>query len=95
MLVQPLSGDFATGDCPPNPLEKAGYTLEFHDEFDGPLLDTNTLVMMVANVDEDVRNALESDVVKQWQHFEEDGSLIYQQRVVEASAPSTPLLLQF
>ncbi len=41
MLVQPLSGDFATGDCPPNPLEKAGYTLEFHDEFDGPLLDTN------------------------------------------------------
>jgi beta-glucanase (GH16 family) len=27
-------------DFPANPLEKAGYMLEFHDEFDGPVLDT-------------------------------------------------------
>ncbi len=27
-------------DFPANPLEKPGYTLEFHDEFDGPILDT-------------------------------------------------------
>jgi hypothetical protein len=29
------------GDFPPNPLEKPGYRLEFHDEFDGPDLDTS------------------------------------------------------
>ncbi|RPJ39484.1 MAG: glycosyl hydrolase family protein [Chloroflexi bacterium] len=28
------------GDFPPNPLEKEGYRLEFHDEFTGPRLDT-------------------------------------------------------
>jgi hypothetical protein len=27
-------------DVPPNPLTRAGYTLEFHDEFDGQRLDT-------------------------------------------------------
>lgn len=32
------------GDFPPNPLEKAGYRLEFQDEFDGPTLDTNKWV---------------------------------------------------
>ncbi|NLH00009.1 MAG: glycoside hydrolase family 16 protein [Chloroflexi bacterium] len=29
---------------PPNPLEKPGYVLEFHDEFDGPELDTRKWV---------------------------------------------------
>lgn len=29
-----------TGDFPANPREKAGYTLEFHDEFDSETLDT-------------------------------------------------------
>jgi hypothetical protein len=28
------------GDFPPNPLKKAGYTLQFHDEFERPSLDT-------------------------------------------------------
>lgn len=28
--------EFSQGDFPPNPLEKPGYILEFHDEFDGP-----------------------------------------------------------
>lgn len=32
---------FAPGDFPANPLEKAGYTLEFNDEFEGPCIDTN------------------------------------------------------
>lgn len=31
---------FSTGDFPSNPLEKAGYWLEFHDEFDETQLDT-------------------------------------------------------
>ncbi len=35
-MLDPLSA----GDFPPNPLEKAGYRLEFHDEFDAPVLDT-------------------------------------------------------
>lgn len=30
-----------TDDFPPNPLEKAGYRLEFHDEFDSGKLDTD------------------------------------------------------
>lgn len=30
---------FAPGDFPANPLEKPGYRLDFHDEFDGPPLD--------------------------------------------------------
>jgi hypothetical protein len=29
----------APGDFPPNPLEKPGYRLDFHDEFEGPELD--------------------------------------------------------
>jgi hypothetical protein len=29
----------SAGDFPANPLEKPGYTLEFHDEFDGTELD--------------------------------------------------------
>ena len=28
-------------DVPANPLEKPGWTLDFHDEFDGPTLNTN------------------------------------------------------
>lgn len=32
------------GDFPANPLDKPGYTLEFHDEFDGPTLDTREWV---------------------------------------------------
>ncbi|MEO8613447.1 MAG: glycoside hydrolase family 16 protein [Chloroflexota bacterium] len=31
---------FSPGDFPPNPLEKAGYHLEVHDEFDSPELNT-------------------------------------------------------
>jgi hypothetical protein len=33
-------GKLSPGDFPPNPLEKVGYTLQFHDEFEGPNLDT-------------------------------------------------------
>jgi hypothetical protein len=29
-----------TGDTPPNPVEKPGYQLEFHEEFDTPILNT-------------------------------------------------------
>jgi hypothetical protein len=35
---------FSPGDFPANPLEKPGYRLEFHDEFDGPTLDTEKWV---------------------------------------------------
>jgi hypothetical protein len=31
----------SAGNVPANPIEKAGYRLEFHDEFDGPDLDTS------------------------------------------------------
>jgi hypothetical protein len=36
-MPQPLSPD----DFPANPLDKAGYILEFHDEFEGSALDTS------------------------------------------------------
>ncbi len=35
-----MSKQFSAGDFPVNPLEKAGYRLEFHDEFDELQLDT-------------------------------------------------------
>jgi hypothetical protein len=35
-----MSLTFTAGDISPSPLEKPGYRLEFHDEFDGPRLDT-------------------------------------------------------
>lgn len=35
-----MSSSFSTGNFPANPLEKAGYRLDFHDEFDGSTLDT-------------------------------------------------------
>jgi ubiquinone/menaquinone biosynthesis C-methylase UbiE len=44
------------------------------------------LAGVVANVDEDVLTALEREVVEKWQDFQEDGSLMYQQRMVVASA---------
>lgn len=46
MLLSGLIGTLAgchksnTKDVPPNPLEKEGYKLIFHDEFDGTELDT-------------------------------------------------------
>lgn len=44
------------------------------------------LAGVVANVDEDVLTALEREVVETWQDFQDDGSLMYQQRMVVASA---------
>jgi ubiquinone/menaquinone biosynthesis C-methylase UbiE len=44
------------------------------------------LAGMVAKVNAEALAALERDVVKKWQDFEEDGNLMYQQRVVVASA---------
>ncbi len=35
-----MTGTKLRGDFPANPLEKPGYALEFHDEFDGTALDT-------------------------------------------------------
>lgn len=35
-----ISPKLASGDCPPNPLEKPGYRLEFHDKFDESNLNT-------------------------------------------------------
>lgn len=34
-----MVNNWIAGDFPPNPLEKPGYRLEFHDEFDGEALD--------------------------------------------------------
>jgi hypothetical protein len=36
-----MSDQLSPGNVPPNPLEKVGYTLDFHDEFDSPELDLN------------------------------------------------------
>jgi hypothetical protein len=39
-----MSVHFSPGDFPANPVEKPGYRLEFHDEFDGPALDISKWV---------------------------------------------------
>jgi hypothetical protein len=44
------------------------------------------LAGIVAKEDEEARTALEREVVNRWQDFEEDGNLMYQQRIVAASA---------
>lgn len=44
------------------------------------------LAGMVAQADEEDLAALEHEIVEMWREFEEDGSLRYQQRMVEASA---------
>jgi len=44
------------------------------------------LAGIVAKVDEEALAALERDIVKKWQDFEENGSMMYQQRIVVASA---------
>jgi Glycosyl hydrolases family 16 len=36
-----MSARFSLGDAPRNPIEKTGYRLEFHDDFDAPTLDTS------------------------------------------------------
>jgi len=44
------------------------------------------LAGLMANVADENRAALEREVVQRWRDFEEDGSLMYQQRIVIASA---------
>jgi ubiquinone/menaquinone biosynthesis C-methylase UbiE len=61
-------------------------TLPPPNEFLWQYVHSTPLAEMVAKADEADRAALERDVVTKWQHFEEDGSLIYQQRVVVANA---------
>jgi ubiquinone/menaquinone biosynthesis C-methylase UbiE len=55
-------------------------------EFLWQYVHSTPLAGVVANADEKVLATLERDVVQKWQDFEEDGSLIYQQRVVVATA---------
>jgi len=44
------------------------------------------LAGVVADVDKEVLAVLEREVVEKWQDFQEDGTLMYQQRIVLASA---------
>jgi ubiquinone/menaquinone biosynthesis C-methylase UbiE len=55
-------------------------------EFLWQYVHSTPLAGMVAKVDEEALAALEREIVKKWQDFEEDGSLMYQQRIVVASA---------
>lgn len=61
-------------------------TLPPPKEFLWQYVHSTPLAGMVAKVDEDALAALERDIVKKWQDFEEDGRLMYQQRIVVASA---------
>jgi len=55
-------------------------------EFLWQYVHSTPLAGLVAKVDEEDLAALERDVVEKWQEFEENGTLMYQQRVVVASA---------
>lgn len=55
-------------------------------EFLWQYVHSTPLAGLVATVDEEALAALERDVVRQWRNFEEDGSLMYQQRIVVATA---------
>ncbi len=55
-------------------------------EFLWQYVHSTPLAGVVAEVDEDALAALEREVVEKWQDFEKDGALMYQQRIVVASA---------
>jgi ubiquinone/menaquinone biosynthesis C-methylase UbiE len=55
-------------------------------EFLWQYVHSTPLAGVVAEVDEEVLAALECEVIEKWQGFEEDGTLIYQQCIVVASA---------
>lgn len=55
-------------------------------EFLWQYVHSTPLAGVVAKVDEEDLTALEREVVEKWQDFEEDGTLMYQQRIVVASA---------
>jgi hypothetical protein len=55
-------------------------------EFLWQYVHSTPLAGVVAKVDEEVLAALEREVVEKWQDFKEDGTLMYQQRIVVASA---------
>lgn len=61
-------------------------TLPSPKEFLWQYVYSTPLAGLLAEVDEADRAALEREVVGKWQDFEEDGSLMYQQRIVGASA---------
>ena len=55
-------------------------------EFLWQYVHSTPLTRIAVEVDKDVLAALEREVVEAWQDFEEDGALMYQQRIVVASA---------
>ncbi len=55
-------------------------------EFLWQYVHSTPLAGVVAKAEEEDLAALERDVVEKWQDFEEDGTLMYQQRIVVASA---------
>jgi ubiquinone/menaquinone biosynthesis C-methylase UbiE len=61
-------------------------TLPPPKEFLWQYVHSTPLAGVVANADEEHLAALERDVVEEWQDFQENGNLIYQQRMVVASA---------
>lgn len=61
-------------------------TLPPPKEFLWQYVHSTPLAGVVAEVDEEVLATLQREVVKEWQDFEEDGTLMYQQRIVVASA---------
>lgn len=55
-------------------------------EFMWQYIQSTPLAEIILNTDNKTRIALEREVVKKWQNFEEDDSLKYKQRIVVASA---------
>jgi ubiquinone/menaquinone biosynthesis C-methylase UbiE len=55
-------------------------------EFLWQYVHSTPLAEVVAKADEEERAALERDVVAEWQDFEEDGAMTYQQRIVVVTA---------
>lgn len=61
-------------------------TLPSPQEFLWQYVNSTPLAGMIANIDEEALVSLERNVVNQWQDLEKDGNLMYQQRIVMASA---------
>jgi ubiquinone/menaquinone biosynthesis C-methylase UbiE len=61
-------------------------TLPPPKEFLWEYVHSTPLVGLVAEVDEEVLATLGGEVIEKWQDFEEDDALMYQQRIVVASA---------
>lgn len=61
-------------------------TLPAPKEFLWQYINSTPLIEVVSKINKEARDALEREIVDKWQKFEKNGSMVYQQQVISASA---------